>query len=310
MPAAHEVRTAVLPAAGLGTRFLPATKSVAKELLPLVDRPAIQYAVEECSRAGLDDVVLVTSRGKSAMEDHFDHDPQLEQALEAKGKDELLATVRHASTLAKVTAVRQPRPLGLGHAVLMAAEHVGDASFAVLLPDDIIDPDDHLLEQMVALHQREGRAVVAVMEVPDDQTHRYGIVDVRPTDEDGVFDVHDLVEKPAPGTAPSNLAIVARYVLPGRIFELLRDQPPGAGGEIQLTDALQSLAREAPILAIRHDGRRHDSGELLGWLEANVRLGIRHKGIGDDLLAILRDVVAEADRGDGAGAGSTDGSDQ
>lgn len=285
------VRTAVLPAAGLGTRFLPATKAIPKELLPLVDRPAIQYAIEECARAGLDDVVLVTARGKAAMEDHFDVDPLLEQALEAKGKDELLARVREVTGLARITAVRQPRPLGLGHAVLMAAEHVGDRSFAVLLPDDLIDPADPLLERMVELHQRSGQGVVSVIEVPEDETHRYGIVNAIPTDEPDVFEVTELVEKPAPGTAPSNLSIVARYVLPGRIFELLRDQPPGRGGEIQLTDAMQALAREQPLLAVRHDGQRHDSGELLGWLQANVTMAAGREGVREQFVPWLKQFV-------------------
>ncbi len=292
MASQHEVRSAVLPAAGLGTRFLPATKAIPKELLPLVDRPAIQYAVEECARAGLEDVVLVTSRGKAALEDHFDRDVLLEQALEAKGKDELLAAVRHAAGLAHLTAVRQPQPLGLGHAVLMAADHVGDRSFAVLLPDDLIDPADPLLERMIALHQRSGQGVVSVIEVPEDQTHRYGIVNAKPTDEDDVFEVTELVEKPAPGTAPSNLSIVARYVLPGRIFEILRDLPPGRGGEIQLTDAMQVLADEQPLLAVRHDGLRHDSGELLGWLQANVTMAATRDGVREDFVPWLRDFVA------------------
>ena len=291
------VGTAVLPAAGLGTRFLPATKAVPKELLPLVDKPALQYGIEECARAGIDDVVLVTSRGKASMEDHFDRDALLEQALEAKGKDDLLAAVRHVQQLATITSVRQPEPLGLGHAVLMAAEHVGDRSFAVLLPDDIIDPADHVLERMIELHEQSGRGVVCVIEVPDDETHRYGVVDAKATDDPDVFEVRDLVEKPAPGTSPSNLAIVARYVLPGRIFELLRTQAPGAGGEIQLTDAMKALADEEPLLAYRHTGTRHDSGELLGWLQANVRLAAGHDQIGEDFTAWLRSFVDELDGG-------------
>lgn len=282
------VTAALLPAAGLGTRFLPATKAVPKEMLPLVDRPAIQYAIEECARAGLDDVLFVTGMGKGALEDHFDRRLDLEARLEADSKDELLARVRDVTELATIHSVRQPEALGLGHAVLMGASHIGDKSFVVLLPDDLIDPEDELLERMIEVHRRDGRAVVAVIEVPEDQTHRYGVVAATPTDEADVFEVSALVEKPAPGTAPSNLIIVARYVLPGRIFDILRDQPPGRGGEIQLTDALQTLASQEPILAVKYEGKRLDSGELLGWLQANVELGSRHPEVGEDLVDWLR----------------------
>lgn len=296
---AHRVTAAVLPAAGLGTRFLPATKAVPKEMLPLVDKPAIQYAIEECARAGLDDILLVTGMGKQSMEDHFDRRLDLEARLEADGKDDLLAAVRDVADLANIHSVRQPEALGLGHAVLMGARHVGDRSFAVLLGDDLIDPADPFLERMIEVHQRDGRAVVAVMEVPEDQTHRYGVVAAKPTDEPDVFEVTDLVEKPAPGTAPSNLIVIGRYVLPGRIFPILEGLAPGRGGEIQLTDALQHLAQEEPIVAIRFDGVRHDSGELLGWLQANIRLAAQRPDVGPGLLEWLRTWV-DSDEAGGA----------
>jgi UTP--glucose-1-phosphate uridylyltransferase len=238
------VRTAVVPVAGLGTRFLPATKAIPKEMLPIVDRPAIQYIVEEIARSGIDDVLLVTAAGKSAIEDHFDRRLDLEAALEAKGRDAELAEVRALTELVSVHAVRQPEPLGLGHAVLMAAGHVGDdESFAVLLGDDLLEPDSTFLSRMVAAHERTGRAVVALMRVEDpDRLAQYGVVDATPGERDGEVLIHDLVEKPAPGSAPSDLAVIGRYVLPGSIFPVLRATAPGRGGEIQLTDALRTLA--------------------------------------------------------------------
>jgi len=289
------VTTAVLPAAGLGTRFLPATKAVPKELLPLVDRPAIQYAVEECVDAGVDDVLIVTAMGKGAIEDHFDHRIELEVALERSGKHDLLQQMRELATLARVHAVRQPEPLGLGHAVLMARDHVGVRSFAVLLGDDLVHPSDKLLRRMIDLHQGTGRAVVAVMEVPGDQTDRYGVVDAVATDVDGVLDVVGLVEKPAPGTAPSNLIVIGRYVLPGEVFEVLADLPPGRGGEIQLTDALAVLAEREPILAVRCDGQRDDLGDKLGFLQATVRYAAERDDLGPQFVAWLRDWLATAD---------------
>ena len=288
------VRTAVIPAAGFGTRFLPATKAVPKELLPIVDRPTIQYVVEECARAGCEDVLLVTAAGKSAIEDHFDVAAALEQALADKGKDDLLAEVRHASELASVHAVRQGEALGLGHAILQARTHVGDDdAFVVVLGDDIVDPEVAFLEQMIAQHEATGRAVVSLMEVPVDQVSRYGIADATPTDTDGVFDIHGLVEKPAPADAPSNLAIIGRYVLPGSIFPVLADTPPGAGGEIQVTDALHTLATRDPILGVRLDGVRHDAGDKLGFLQATVDFASRRDDVGPTFLDWLEDFLKE-----------------
>lgn len=293
------VTKAVLPVAGLGTRFLPATKAVPKEMLPVVDRPALQYIVEECVRAGLRDVLLVTGAGKSAIEDHFDRRLDLEHALAAKGKDAELAEVRRIADLAHVHGVRQGEALGLGHAVLQAAEHVGDDSFAVCLGDDIVDPDSDFLERMIAAHERTGRAVVALMEVPESEVHLYGVADARPTDVDGEYTIHGLVEKPDPADAPSNLIVVGRYVLPGAIFDVLRDTPPGRGGEIQLTDALQTLAAQEPIVGVRLDDARYDTGDKLGFLQATVQLAAARDDLGPEFLAWLRTWVA--DRDDDAG---------
>jgi UTP--glucose-1-phosphate uridylyltransferase len=286
------VRKAVLPAAGLGTRFLPASKAVPKEMVPIVDKPAIQYMVEECARAGIDDVLLVTSTGKAAMEDHFDRRPDLEAALEAKGKEEELAEAIALAELAQVHAVRQPEPLGLGHAVLMGATHVGAESFAVLLGDDIVDPAEPFLERMIEAHRVSSRPVVAVMEVPEDQVHLYGVVTAEATDEDGVYRVTSLVEKPDPPEAPSNLAVIGRYVLPSAIFDVIRATPPGRGGEIQLTDALNAMAAEEPIVAVRFDGVRHDVGDKLGFLKATVLMALEREDLGPDLRAFLTELLA------------------
>jgi UTP--glucose-1-phosphate uridylyltransferase len=283
------VHKAVLPVAGLGTRFLPATKSIPKEMLPLVDRPAIQYIVEECARSGIDDVLMVTSTGKSAMEDHFDRRLDLEAALEAKGKDDELAMVRGLSELASIHSVRQPEPLGLGHAILMAAGHVrADESFAVCLGDDLIDADSDFLVRMIEAHERTGRPVIALMEVPEDQIHLYGAAEVEETDRPGEFRVTGMVEKPSPDEAPSNLAMIGRYVLPGSIFDVIRDTPPGRGGEIQVTDALQTMAADEPIIGLKLTDARYDTGDKLGFLKATVELAAQRDDVGPDLLAWLR----------------------
>lgn len=280
---AGEVRKAVVPAAGYGTRFLPATKATPKEILPVVDRPAIQYMVEEAVRAGLDDILLITSRSKQALLDHFDRVTDLEAHLEDKGKKEELDEVVRLAEMANVHAVRQGEQLGLGHAVLHAREHVGREPFAVLLGDDIIDPDEPFLERMLEVFAETGRAVVAVMPVPEDQVHLYGVVagEARP---DGGIDAVDLVEKPEPGEAPTNLAIIGRYVLPPEIFDILEDTPPGRGGEIQLTDAMRTLAEDEPIVALSYEGARHDVGDKLGFLKATVELAADRPDLGRDFL--------------------------
>jgi UTP--glucose-1-phosphate uridylyltransferase len=293
MPA---VTKAVVPAAGLGTRFLPATKATPKELLPVVDTPAIQYVVEEAVAAGLSDVLMVTGRGKGALEDHFDRAPELERALEAKGDEQRLARVRASSELAQVHYVRQGEPRGLGHAVLCAAAHVGDEAFAVLLGDDLIDPRDPLLEPMLAVYERTGGSVVALLEVPREQAHLYGCAAVEGREHsDGAVRVTDLVEKPAPEEAPSNLAVIGRYVLAPGVFDVLRRTPPGRGGEIQLTDALNELAGTAGdgggVHGVVFRGRRYDTGDRLDYLKAVVRLAAEREDLGPDFRAWLQAYV-------------------
>ena len=280
------VTKAVIPAAGLGTRFLPATKASPKEMLPVVDKPAIQYVVEEAVRAGLTDVLLVTGRNKKPMIDHFDRNVELELALEAKGDQERLAKVRHASTLAAVHYVRQGDPKGLGHAVLAAAPHVGDQPFAVLLGDDLIDDRDLLLEQMIEVQQREGGSVVALMQVPRESVSMYGCAAVEGSGD--VVRITGLVEKPPVEEAPSDLAIIGRYVLSPTVFEVLRQTPPGRGGEIQLTDAIQTLIAREPVHGLVFRGRRYDTGDRLDYLKACVLLAADREDLGPPLLAWLR----------------------
>lgn len=290
------VSKAVLPVAGLGTRFLPASKAIPKEMLSVVDKPAVQYIVEECAASGIDDVLFVTSTGKAAMEDHFDRRLELEAALEEKGKFEELEVVRAVSQLAMIHSVRQPAPLGLGHAVLMGAGHVSaDESFAVLLGDDLLHPGSDFLRRMIEAHERTGRPVVALMEVPEDQVHLYGVADVAPGDRDDEFLVSGLVEKPQTDEAPSNLILVGRYVLPGAIFEVLRDTPPGRGGEIQLTDALQAMAKDEPIVGLKLDEPRYDTGDRLGFLQATVQLAAARDDLGPQFVEWLRTWLAEQD---------------
>jgi UTP--glucose-1-phosphate uridylyltransferase len=285
---------AVVPAAGLGTRFLPATKATPKEMLPVVDKPAIEYVVEEAVAVGLTDVLMITGRNKRALEDHFDRNYELEEKLTAKGDTETLERVRASSDLATMHYVRQGDPRGLGHAVLCAAQHVGDEPFAVLLGDDMIDPRDALLAPMIAARDRLGGSVIALMEVPADHIHRYGCADVLPSDLDGVVRVTDLVEKPVPALAPSNLAIIGRYVLEPAVFDVLRRTPPGRGGEIQLTDALRSLAMGdggGPVHAVVFRGRRYDTGDRIEYLRTIVRLACERADLGPDFRSWLADFV-------------------
>ena len=281
------VTKAVIPAAGLGTRFLPATKATPKEMLPVVDRPAIQYVVEEAVAAGLTDVLMITGRSKRALEDHFDRAVELELALEAKGDPARLAAVRETNEMAQVHYVRQGDPKGLGHAVLVAAGHVGHEPFAVLLGDDLIDPRDPLLSTMVEVQQREGGSVVALMEVPHEAISLYGCAAV---EGDGdVVRITGLVEKPPVDEAPSDLAVIGRYVLSPTVFDVLRRTPPGRGGEIQLTDALATLIATEPVHGVVFRGRRYDTGDRLDYLKAVVRLASERDDLGPELLAWLRE---------------------
>ena len=285
------IRTAVFPVAGWGTRFLPATKAVPKELLPIVDRPAIQYAIEEAIAAGIERVILVTSEHKRSIEDHFDIAADLEAVLEARGDIEHLRAVRAVADMVHLVTVRQKEQLGLGHAVLMARDAVGHEPFGVVLPDDLIIGKSPALGELIAAYKATSASVVAVMEVPKDQTRRYGVVDIDtslPSPDGGkTIPLRGLVEKPAPADAPSNLAIVGRYVLSPKIFEKLEQTPHGAGGEIQLTDAIQALASELPIVGYKFSGTRYDVGAPEGWLKANLDLALEHPTYGAALRAAL-----------------------
>ncbi|GHH47330.1 UTP--glucose-1-phosphate uridylyltransferase GalU [Streptomyces candidus] len=298
MNQAHRrISKAVIPAAGLGTRFLPATKATPKEMLPVVDKPAIQYVVEEAAGAGLSDVLMVTGRNKRPLEDHFDRNYELESALTKKGDAHRLAKVQESSDLATMHYVRQGDPRGLGHAVLCAAPHVGDEAFAVLLGDDLIDPRDPLLARMVEVQQTYGGSVVALMEVDPQQIHLYGCAAVEPSDDGDVVKVTGLVEKPEPAEAPSNLAIIGRYVLDPAVFDVLRETAPGRGGEIQLTDALQTLAEDekvgGPVHGVVFRGRRYDTGDRGDYLRAIVRLACERGDLGPDFKTWLRSYVTE-----------------
>ncbi|SCG40961.1 UTP--glucose-1-phosphate uridylyltransferase [Micromonospora halophytica] len=296
---------AVIPAAGLATRFLPATKVVPKELLPVVDRPVLQYIVEEATQAGITDVLLITGRGKTAMVDHFDRRPDLEERL-AK-KPDLLAAVKRTEELAAIHARRQPEQLGLGHAVGFAEPHVGDAPFAVLLGDEFVKPSEPLLPAMLELQARTGGVVLAFFEVDPAETSRYGIASVEPaeselTDIGEVVKVTGMVEKPDPEQAPSNLAVLGRYVLPGRIFDAIRRTEPGSGGEIQLTDAMELLRNEGvPVHAIVYRGTRYDTGMPLGYLQTVVQIAAER----EDLGAEFRKWLAEFVNTDASGGPST-----
>jgi UTP--glucose-1-phosphate uridylyltransferase len=287
----ERVTKAVIPAAGLGTRFLPATKASPKEMLPVVDKPAIQYVVEEAARAGLTDLLFVTGRNKGSLEDHFDRAWELEAALELKGDHERLAMVRETAELANVHYIRQGEARGLGHAVACAAAHVGREPFAVLLGDDLIDERDPLLTTMVAARDEVGGSVLALMEVAPDQVQLYGCAAVEPV-RDGLVRVTGLVEKPDPSDAPSNYAVIGRYVLAPSVFDVLADLPPGRGGEIQLTDALQLLAQDEPVHGVVFRGRRYDTGDRADYLRSVVRLAVDRPDLGPDFLAWLRTFVA------------------
>jgi UTP--glucose-1-phosphate uridylyltransferase len=278
----------------MGTRFLPATKAVPKELLPVVDRPALQYIVDEAARAGCDQVLMVTGRNKAAIEDFFDRTPELEAKLEEKGDAGRLAAVRESTDVAQVHFVRQGEARGLGHAVLQAAAFVGDEPFAVLLGDDLIDARDHLLEQMLAVQAERGGCVVALLDVGPENIDKYGAVAIREETQQGVVTITGLVEKPPVDEAPSSLAIIGRYVLAPEVFDVLRETAPGRGGEIQLTDALATLVeRGEPVHGVVFDGRRYDTGDKLDYLKAVVRLAVERDDLGPPLRAWLTEFVAD-----------------
>lgn len=304
MPNIHSstsIRKAVIPAAGMGTRFLPATKAMPKEMLPVVDEPAIQYVVEEAAAAGLTEIVMVTGRNKRALEDHFDRAAELEDMLEKKGRFDLLATVRESTEMARMHYVRQAHPRGLGDAVLTASAFVGDEAFAVLLGDDLIDPRDPILPAMISVHQQFGGSVLALIEVPESEISLYGsaaIAPITPTPGfENVVRVTGVIEKPAAESAPSNFALIGRYLLTPEIFAVLQETKPGRGGEIQLTDAIQVLTQRSdnggPVHGVIFKGRRYDTGDKLGYLQAVVRLAVERDDLGPEFGVWLKKFVQE-----------------
>lgn len=287
-----KIRKAIIPAAGLGTRFLPATKAQPKEMLPIVDKPAIQYIVEEAIASGIEDVIIVTGRNKRAIEDHFDKSMELEMLLEERGSDELLSIVQQLSRLVDVHYIRQKDPLGLGHAVLCARKFIGNEPFALLLGDDIIDSDPPCIGQMMAIYEETGSSVIAVQEVPMEEVDRYGIVSPLERKGDRVI-IRDLVEKPERGQAPSNLAVIGRYIIEPEIFSILETCQPGRGGEIQLTDALRVLNQTKPMLAFLQQGRRFDVGDKLGYMEATIEFALKRQDLGADLKLYLKNLTKD-----------------
>ena len=289
-----KVRKAVFPAAGLGTRFLPATKAMPKEMLPLIDKPIIQYGVEEAMLSGCDQIIMVTGRGKSAIEDHFDTSYELERMLEDRGKTDLLKIVRQISDMIHVAYVRQKEALGLGHAVLMAKELIGDEPFAVILPDDVIDASVPCLKQMIDVYNETGCSVLATQVVEGPAISAYGVLDAKPVPgkhNGRLFEVRDLVEKPKFKDAPSNLAIIGRYILTPAIFDMLESVTPGSGGELQLTDALRALLKKEKIYGFTFEGKRHDAGDKLGFLKATVEFALKREDLGKDFREYLKGLV-------------------
>ena len=287
-----KIRKAIIPAAGLGTRFLPATKAQPKEMLPIVDKPAIQYIVEEAVSAGVEHIIIVTGRNKRAIEDHFDKSIELETILEEKGSHDLLELVRNISNLVDVHYIRQKQPLGLGHAVLCARAFVGDEPFAVLLGDDIVEASPPCLKQMMDIYEKEETSVIAVQQVPWTETHKYGIVSFRDR-SDRCLAVEDLIEKPQPGEAPSNMAVIGRYILEPDIFRILEECGPGRGGEIQLTDALRVMNASKRMIAYEFEGKRYDVGDKLGYIEATIEFALRREELRPELEAYLKRLTAD-----------------
>lgn len=290
-----KIRKAIIPAAGLGTRFLPATKAMPKEMLPIVDRPTIEYIIEEAVEAGIEDIIIVTGKGKRSIEDHFDRVPELEKNLEEKGKWDLLEKVNYSSNLANIHYIRQKEPKGLGHAVWCARHFIGDEPFAVLLGDDIVRNDVPCIKQMIDVHYETYSSVIGVQEVPENDTHRYGIID--PLSNEGrLYQVKNFVEKPNPGSAPSNLAIIGRYILTPEIFRFLEEQEVGAGGEVQLTDAIQKLNKIQRVFAYDFEGRRYDVGEKIGFVTTTIEFALQREDLHDDIVAFMKKMLEEVEK--------------
>lgn len=284
-----QIKKAIIPAAGLGTRFLPATKAMPKEMLPILDKPTIQYIVEEASRAGIEDIIIVTGKHKRAIEDHFDNQKELEMVLEEKGKTELLKKVQYSTDLANIFYVRQKEQKGLGHAIYSARQFIGDEPFAVLLGDDIVESDTPAIKQLMDAYDETGKSVIGVQEVAESDTHRYGIID--PLEKHGRrYEVKQFVEKPAQGTAPSNLAIMGRYVLTANIFDYLKTQKRGAGNEIQLTDAIERLNKDDQVYAYDFEGNRYDVGEKLGFVKTTIEYALKDQEMKEELTQFIKDL--------------------
>ncbi|SDN05306.1 UTP--glucose-1-phosphate uridylyltransferase GalU [Bacillus sp. OK048] len=289
------VRKAIIPAAGLGTRFLPVTKAMPKEMLPIVDKPTIQYIIEEAVASGIEDIIIVTGKGKRAIEDHFDNAMELEQNLIEKEKYDLLEKVQYPTNLADIHYIRQKEPKGLGHAVWCARNFIGNEPFAVLLGDDIVQSDTPCLKQLINQYEDTFSSVIGVQTVPDSETHRYGIIDPS-TQEGRRYQVSNFVEKPKPGTAPSNLAIMGRYILTPEIFMFLDRQEKGAGGEIQLTDAIQKLNEIQRVFAYDFEGTRYDVGEKFGFVKTTIEFALQHEDLHDDMIDYLKNLVSSLDK--------------
>ena len=283
------IKEVVIPVAGLGTRFLPASKAVPKEMLPIADRPLIQYVVEEALASGIKEIIFVTRQGKSAIEDYFDTAFELETVLERKGKKELLSIARSVSQMIDVISVRQKQPLGLGHAILCARSLISEDAFAVILPDDLIDSKTPCLSQLISIYKKTKATVVAIERLPQELVSSYGVIAPEPIEE-RLYKAKELVEKPSPEEAPSNLAVIGRYVLTKNIFPILEHLPPGRGGEIQLTDAINELSQTDAIYAYEFEGKRYDCGDKLGYLKANVIYGLRHPKLGEEFKAFLKEL--------------------
>ncbi len=290
------LRKALFPVAGFGTRFLPATKAIPKEMLPIVDKPLIQYGVEEAVSSGIKEIIMITGRGKTAIEDHFDRSPELEHFLEEKGKEGLLKDVKAISEMVEVLYLRQKIQLGLGHAVLCGERAIGNEFFAVLLGDDVVDSKVPVIAQLIGVFERYHHSVLAVEEVPEKEVHRYGVIEGEEV-EKGVYRVKRIVEKPRPEDAPSNLAVIGRYILSPSIFDALKRTEPGVGGEIQLTDAISILLKEEPVYACRFEGRRYDGGDKLGLIKAAIAFAMKREGMRDGLLEFMESLCREGQDG-------------
>ena len=286
------VKKAIIPAAGLGTRFLPATKAQPKEMLPIVDKPTLQYIIEEAIESGIEEILIITGRNKKSIEDHFDKSVELELELEQKGKKEMLEMVRDISNMVNIHYIRQKEPKGLGHAIHCAKSFIGNEPFAVLLGDDIVDADTPCLKQLINTYDEYKTTILGVQEVAKEDTDKYGILDVKHI-EDRVYKVKDMVEKPSVESAPSNIAILGRYIINPSIFEILENQEPGKGGEIQLTDALKTLSTQEAIYAYNFEGRRYDVGDKFGFLEATIDFALKRDELREDLLNYMKDIVAK-----------------